>query len=299
MADGGSALDGKPATVLVAVRTSSSVYGRSVKAGGEVTDELRRFASESLAFVRGMPGAAYDPGAEQDEDDGFLEASTEELLDTELLHEIRRGHSLEQVTNEDLRRPIALYALAVGEDPESLTIFVRRRTPVQLARKGLVAALVDQSLTRVRDSLFAFDEYFDLIVYPDRAVILNQRNFEALFKESDAVLAKTGEWVGKLRETIPMSHGSADRLSTRIRRNSIMRRRVQSILRSDYLTDLTPDRLRAKMVERGMDPDVMMDDDGIVVNEQTEKGILELLNEDLWTGDFSGRQYASSQKRRR
>ena len=249
---------------------------------------MRRFATDALEFIEDSPGAVYDPGAEQDEDDGFLRASTDELLDTALLAEVRKGHSLDPVTTDDLRRSIALYALAVGEDPEKLTIFVRRRTPVQLARKGIVATLVDQSLTKVKDALFAFDREFDFIIYPDHVHILHQKNFEALFKESEAVLAKTAEWVAQLKDAVPMSAISAERLSSRIRSNSLMRRRVQTILRSDYLQDLTPEILRAKMVLRGMEPEEMMDEDGIVLNEKTEKDVLELLNEGIWTGDFSG-----------
>jgi hypothetical protein len=42
-----------------------------------------------------------------------------------------------------------------------------------------------------------------------------------------------------------------------------------------------------------------MDDDGLIINKETERNILLLLNEDLWTGDFSGEQYAATRKARR
>jgi hypothetical protein len=96
-----------------------------------------------------------------------------------------------------------------------------------------------------------------------------------------------------------MSDESTEWLAKRLRETSVMRRRVQSILRSGYLHLLTPEVLRAKMEERGLDPQKLMDDNGLVINKETERDILLLLNEDLWTGDFSGGQYAASRKARR
>jgi hypothetical protein len=42
-----------------------------------------------------------------------------------------------------------------------------------------------------------------------------------------------------------------------------------------------------------------MDDDGLIITKETERDILLLLNEDLWRGDFSGQQYAATNKSRR
>jgi hypothetical protein len=78
-----------------------------------------------------------------------------------------------------------------------------------------------------------------------------------------------------------------------------MRRKVLGILKSKYLATLTPDVLRAKMRERGLDANVLMSGDELVITKETERDVLLLLNEDLWTGDFSGEQYAAARKARR
>lgn len=261
---------------------------------------LRTYAAEALDLVRTNSGRVYDPNDEQDEDDdAYLETSLDELLDTALLEELLRAASLPQATTDDLRRrSLALYALVVGRDPQRLTAFVRRGNPVKLAKKGLVA-MFDDTLVRVERPLLAFDNRYDVIIYPGQVHILNQKNFEALFKESDAVLAKTAEWAESFGESLPISDDSKEWLATRLRANSVMRRRVQSILKSDYLTKLTPKTLRKKMLERGLDPTALMDNGGLVFNKETERDVLQLLNEDLWTGDFSGEQYAASRKARR
>jgi hypothetical protein len=193
---------------------------------------------------------------------------------------------------------LALYALVIGDDPDKLTAFVRRGNPVQLAKKGLVTVF-DRTLTRVERPLLAFDEKYDVIIFPGQVYVLNQKNFEGLFKESEAVLAKTSEWAESLSQALPMSEQSIQWMAKRLRETSVMRRRVQSILKSDYLRELTPDLLRSKMVQRGLSPQDLMDDDGLIINKETERDILLLLNEDLWTGDFSGEQYAATRKARR
>ena len=72
---------------------------------------------------------------------------------------------------------------------------------------------------------------------------------------------------------------------------------VHSILRSHYLPKVTPDILRAKMSSHGLEPDDLMKDGALIFNRDTERDLLLFLNEDLWTGDFSGDQYAATEKR--
>ena len=95
-----------------------------------------------------------------------------------------------------------------------------------------------------------------------------------------------------------MSTNSVERLTRRLPQTSVMRRRVRSILKRSYLHELTLEVLRAKMYEHSLDPQKLLDNDGLVINKDTERDVLLLLNEDLWTGDFSGEQYAATRKRR-
>ncbi|HEY7489090.1 MAG TPA: Kiwa anti-phage protein KwaB-like domain-containing protein [Streptosporangiaceae bacterium] len=290
---------GSPTVLVVAWRGAGNAHGRVLKSGGDVIASLRRYATAALDTVRTAEGRPYDPNDEQDDESPYLEADRDELLDTALLDTILKAASLPQATDDDLRkRTLALYALVIGDDPDKLTAFVRRGNPVQLAKKGLVTVF-DRTLTRVERPLLAFDEKYDVIIFPGQVYVLNQKNFEGLFKESEAVLAKTSEWAESLSQALPMSEQSIQWMAKRLRETSVMRRRVQSILKSDYLRELTPDLLRSKMVQRGLSPQDLMDDDGLIINKETERDILLLLNEDLWTGDFSGEQYAATRKARR
>jgi hypothetical protein len=68
------------------------------------------------------------------------------------------------------------------------------------------------------------------------------------------------------------------------------------ILRSSYLAKLTPELLASKMTEHKLDPGKLMADGVLAFNKDTENDMLLLLNEDLWTGDFSGDLYAAARK---
>jgi hypothetical protein len=193
---------------------------------------------------------------------------------------------------------LVLYALLIGNDPDSRAIFVRKGNPVSLAAKGLVA-IFDNALVRVTHPILAFDSAFDLVLLDSSVWILNQKNFESLFKESEAVLARTSEWVDQFNQILPVTSESKDWLVDRLRQNSVMRRKVQSILRSGYLPRLTPDMLRSKMAVHGLAADQLMRDGLLVFNKDTERDLLLFLNEDLWTGDFSGDEYAAARKSRR
>lgn len=286
------------ATLIVAWRAGHNAQGAMLKAGGDVIDALRGHARDSLDTIVGQ-GRPYNPDDEQDKETPFLTASPDELLDTSLLEQLRLGASLPLIEPGELRkRTLALYALVIGDDPDSRAIFVRKGNPVSLATKSVVA-LFDDTLTRVTQPILAFDSAFDVILWEGSVWVLNQPNFEGLFKESEAVLARTSEWVDQLNQVLPITSQSKEWLVERLRQNSVMRRKVQSILRSGYLPKLTPDTLRSKMAVHGLVADNLLKDGSLVFNKDTERDLLLFLNEDLWTGDFSDYQYAASRKSRR
>ncbi|TWE30309.1 uncharacterized protein DUF4868 [Prauserella muralis] len=288
-----------PATLIVAWRTGKNAHGRVVKAGGEVIAALRKYASNALLRVEEGEGRAYDPNDEQDEETPFLTADREELLDAALLEQVQRGPSLPVISPEDLRgRSLTLYALVLGADPEKLTIYIRKKNPIQLAKKGLVTVF-DQTLTKMEKPILAFDSSFDVIIKPDGVTVLHQKNFELLFKESEAVLASTQQWAEDIDEELPIELDGVDFLAQRLRESSVVRRRVQSILKSGYLDMLTPDLLERKMRDRGLNSKELIKDGRLLFSKSTERDILLLLNEDLWTGDFSGEQYSATRKTKR
>lgn len=286
---------GRAATLVVVWRTGQKSHGRTVKAGQDVTDELRQYAIAAKALIKGTEGRHYDPDQEQD-DTAFLRIDTEDLLDNTIVDQLLIGPSLPPARTVDLKqRRLALYALLLGDDPQNRTIFIRASSPVKLANKGLVAVL-DSTLTRVEVPIFAFDEQFDVIISPSGAWALNQANFERLFRDSEPVLAKIGEWVGFLSDKLPIQEASKDELAVRLRQNSLLRRKVQSLMNKPYLASLSPKQIVDKAKQHGLNAEELIQDGMLVVTRSNEKDLLYLLNEDLFSGDFSGTQYAAGRK---
>lgn len=286
-------------TLIVAWRSGHSARAAVVKSGGDVIEALRGHARHSLELLQVDHGRPYNPDDEQADDVPYLTLAANQkhdVLDTDLLDQLRRGSSLPLVTPDEMRKQaLTLYALLIGNDPASRAIFVRKRNPVSLVTKSLVA-IFDDTLTRVTSPILTFDSEFDVVLLRDDMWILNQKNFEVLFKESEAVLEHTSEWADRLSDVVPMADGGKEWLTSRLRQNSVMRRKVQSILRSSYLSRLKPTALRAKMTVHGLNPRHLMEEDRLIFDKTTERDLLLLLNEDLWTGDFSGTHYAAARK---
>jgi hypothetical protein len=151
------------ATLVVAWRSGRNAYVRVVKAGGDVTEALREYAKTAIDKIAHGQGRSYNPDDEQEDECPFLTTDRSELLDTALLEQLNLGASLPWATSDEIRKQtLALYGLLVGNDPDSRITFVRKGNPVRLATKSVVGVF-DQTLTRVRQPILAFDSTFDVV----------------------------------------------------------------------------------------------------------------------------------------
>jgi hypothetical protein len=152
-------------------------------------------------------------------------------------------------------------------------------------------------LDRVDSPIFAFDDRYDAIITKDKVYVLNKDAFEGLFKESQAVLAKTDEWVKEVVDAIPMTQGSSQALETTLKRNQFLRKKFLAVKQRPHVMSMTPDALRDEIQRHGYDLADLMDGDDLKVTEQNVKIVLQLLNEDLFSGGFSQERYAAGNKR--
>ncbi|WP_409187107.1 hypothetical protein F9C11_20905 [Amycolatopsis sp. VS8301801F10] len=77
------------------------------------------------------------------------------------------------------RESLALYALVLGRDPDDLAACIRKKNPVQLAKKCLEAIFYD-ALSRVEKAISAFGSFFDAVLKSDRVEIVRQKNSELI-----------------------------------------------------------------------------------------------------------------------
>jgi hypothetical protein len=280
--------------LVVAWASGKSYVARWVKMSEDVAAALKSYATDAVARL--SDPTPYAPDSDM-EDSSHMEAPRDESLDTALIAELSKGPSLEQASPDELRRkPLTCHALVVQGDVET-TLFVRKRTPIQLAKKSLLATLFNDTLDELESPLFAFDNRYDVIITSDKAYVLDKKAFERLFKESPAVLAKTMDWIAEVTAIVPFADGSAEELNAILKRNSVLRNKFLAVKGKAYLSKITPDDLRTEMVKFGMHPEELMEGDTLKVTGQNAKDILRLLNEDLFSGGFSNQHYAASNKR--
>lgn len=280
--------------LVVAWVSGQSYAARQVKMSDEVADKLKSYADGALGGL--SDPTPYAPDADV-EDNSHMEAPRDESLDTALIEELSKGASLDLATEHELRtKTLICHALVVTPNI-GVTVFVRKRSPIQLAKKSLLAAIVHGRLDELESPLFAFDNRYDAIVTDEKVYVLDKRAFEALFKNSPAVLAKTSDWINEVAAVIPFADGSADELDTILKRNSVLRNKFLAVRSRPYLPTITPDTLRSEMAKYGLDPAELMDGETLKVTGQNAKDVLRLLNEDLFSGGFSQQHYAASAKR--
>ncbi len=285
---------GGPLALVVAWRTGARVVTRLVKTRGAVEDALRQAAADTTAAM--TDGHPYSPDVDI-EDNTHLVAARDELLDTELVDQLEMGSSLPLATDDEVRtRPLVCYAAVIGSG-DSRTVFIRKRNPVQLATKSIVARLLDGTLDHVEYPLLAFDSRYDMVLTPEWAYVLDKRQFELMFRDSEAVLSKTSTWVDELAAGIPITQETKESLVDALRRNSHYRSKFHAILRRPHIKTLTTRELRAAMRKRGLEPDKFIKRGELDFSKQNIKTLLRLLNEDLFTGDFSSEQFAAGSKR--
>lgn len=268
-----------------------------VQIGDDVVTELRNAAVETAEIIEAGGGKPYDPGDEQN-DAPYLTVQDQEIFDTEVVDVLQAGASLDLATDADLHRRLAFYAVLLGNGIDDRSKFVKAQSPVKLARKTLYG-FFDDALRRVDYPLLALSPGFDVVITPNGTWALNQSAFERLFKDTEIVTGKVGEWVQQISEHVPISAGCQESFSTALRSNSYLRRKVQSIIRQEYFKKLTTDELKATMTRRGLNPDEIMPNGELVLTKDNQKNVLNLLNDDLFTGDFSKDQYAAGRKERR
>ena len=282
-------------TLIIVWRQGAVVHGRTVAIGGDVASTLGGFAAE-CAGTLDVDAPLYDPDAPP-EGDPQRTAPRAEAYDTGLLEALGMAGSHPQAHKEDYSRALICWAVVLGEGADQ-TIYVHKNSPVRLARAPLLAGLVNESLQKISESVLAFDPHFDVVITPERIFILDVKDFEGLFKDSDAVLGRTQEWAAELTSRLPSTDGSTEVLETVLRRNGVLRRKVTSILRRPYFATLDPEIVRSRLAGHGLDEDLYLVEGKLNFSEATIETLVRFLNEDLFKGDFSEEQFAASGKQR-
>lgn len=284
------------ASLVIAWRAGNHYEGRTVPIAGDVLRGFISFAQSATDGVTSGQGVVYTPDATQD-DLAYMTVDSSDFDDDALIATLRSYGTLDPAEKEDLQRRLVCYAFIV-EGPQGPTLYIRRVDPVMLAGKSLVARFLGESLDKIAEPILAFDEKFDLILSIQQGYILNASRFEQLMKSSEVVATKITTWTNKIEAALPLQAGSREVLEVAVRGNWFYRRKLESVIGSDYFTQLTIDHIKSAIAKHELDESSYLLNDELFVDENTVRDVLRLLNEDFFEGDFSGGQFAASSKTR-
>lgn len=261
----------------------------------EVAGFLREACDETLFRIGERTPRDYEADMELADDEVIV------LHDDELVMESAAGKAafsdqpLPVTSPRDLP-PGALssYIVVAGEGEEQRA-FVRRANPRKSAGESRMTGVFDVAIERLEAPVFAFDGAFHMVLTPAGAIALDQKVFEAAFKRL-ADEAVEG-WVHQLTDCLPLAGNGARQLADRCTRSAALRRKLKTLVASGHLSRLSPEDVRTQLKALRLPEREFIDGQDQLVFDRARPGVLlDLLNEDLVVGPFSGSLYRIDRK---
>jgi hypothetical protein len=264
---------------------------RNVRTRRDVEHELRRVTSFALERVQQANQVrTYQPGSIQADNEVFS-VPIDQDIDASLVEGLRDFRSKGDYHPEDLPKSIRPTCFAlILEDAERQRIFIRKANPIITAHPKFRAIMQGGALAVIDEPLFAFDGSIDAIVEGDRIFVLNQKNFESLFRDSEVIRERAQLWVEDLLRPFPVSGTSIEYLKARASSGLRVRQRVLAIIRLPHMANMTAARFQAALQHEEIPLEDYFQGDELVVTAENEDDFLKILSEYLYRGYFSGRR---------
>lgn len=285
-------------TLQVASRRGDTVEGGHLNVANDALVELRQRVQRTLEDLEPMERREYWPDANLQAGE-YYDVARDEVQDSlGVLELLDAGADTTLLSAEDIQGRLLFYSVIVGADPGRRVAFVSKSNPARQLGKGIwLTRLTPQSdtLTTVDTPLFLFEDRVDLIIGPERILILNQAAFEQWFRESPAIGEHIDRWIGGISEHLPLADDGVDRLRARAETNFRIRRLLRNISERGHLRDVGLDRIRQHIANQGLDEGLLIRGDELLLPDDPST-LLKLLNEDLFLGGLTDMPFVSDNK---
>lgn len=258
---------------------------------------FRQLCRQTRDWIAAADGIAYAATAELGQGEYFSVSDEPTIEELAPIRELGAPPaSLAPTSPADLDPTIRAYGVTVGDSDAQRLLFVKRTNPQMRHRAGRFLAVGRERLAKLDDPVFAFAHDFDLVLGPGWAAILNQSQFERLFKEAGLVNRHIATWISGITAHIPMSPSDSAALTEVALRDSRTWRRLRDIKRSDHLRNVTIENIARYAESMGIAPDNIIRDGHLVFRPEQRFTFLHLLNEDLYVGPLTGQSFESHRK---
>lgn len=298
--------DSDPITLAVGWTVGKNTKIRQLMLGEDVASEFYRIAQQTALNLTEREPEEWTPDADLTPET-YLVFPAEEVNEFPRLTSDHDGKSFLEVLAQAERLEainpkhlptgdITFYAIAIGE-PGDRIVYIRRSNPRRGLKRGKIYSTLSDTLQRVEDPIFAFDEWVDLVLDGDKLYVLSQTVFAAFFRDQESLAKKIPEWIDQLAEHVPLADTSRGCLTAKVTRDSRMKARLEAIVRRNHLATVSSETLRTAMEDNELDPSRLLDSDGCLTLEDDDVApVLYLLNEDLFTGSLTNTGFRADKK---
>lgn len=192
-------------------------------------------------------------------------------------------------------RSLSFYVIAIGSDENDRVFFVRKQARTFKAQRKLLAILGKQ-LTPVRRNILSLDRYIDFILMKEGAVVFNMQAFEGYIQDPEDIAKALEDDLEALHETLPLDAETRASLKETGVRGSLLRRHVRSIVESEYLEDLTIDKVKRALRAVDRDPRDFVANGRLKFERSNSSFFLKFLNQSVWKAPFNGKTYSTNAK---
>lgn len=280
---------------------------RQVAVGHEVAAAFRDVANNTINDLGSREGEDWAPDADLSVETYLTidanEVGTAPILGNEhgnlsLLAALQFAETLPDLKPNDLPvGDLSFYAVVIGDIAGSRAVFLRRSNPRRGLKRGRIYSLLADTLQRIEEPIFAFDEWMDLVAVGKDVFVLSQTVFAALFRDQDALAQQVPQWTTDLIAAVPIEAAGRQRLEECAQRDSRIRARLEAIVRRGHLASVSKEVLREAMQSVELDADSLINADGeFLLEEEDIASVLYFLNEDLFSGSLTQTNFRADKK---
>jgi len=300
-------------TLVVVRRSGKALVGSRIEVDEGVEEALRDICRKTLDRLRETEPAHFGPDVRIDRGEYLAVPDVSLILpsgvapqsdietDVELRELLGRASSLERLSARDLSSGFLLYAVVIGDDPSDRHAFVRKANPRSAVKPGRLVTAFGDRLQRIEQQLFVLDDHFDLVIGSGGLAALSQAVFEQLFRDTEIMMKRIPVYVKALTSTLVLSDDGADRLAEQCLAKPRLAKKLRALYENRLLRPgkITIANVRAEAKRQGVDPAKVIRGNKLVFDDDEPNVLLELLNEDLYTGGLSKTRYRAGSKTKR
>lgn len=295
-----------PMTLAVGWTVGKNTKVRQVLLGADVATEFYQVAQNTISDLSNREASEWTPDADLSPET-YLICPATDVGDSPKLTSDHDGKSFLEVLSQAERLEainpkhlptgdVSFYAIVIGAPGERI-VFIRRSNPRRGLKRGKIYGTLSDSLQKVQDPIFAFDDWIDLVLSGENLYVLSQTVFAAFFRDQESLAKKIPEWIAQLEEHVPLADSSRECIQTRVTRDSRLKARLEAIVRRDHLASVSAETLRIAMEDNELDAERLLDSEGnLILEDDDVQQVLYLLNEDLFTGSLTKTGFRADKK---